>query len=126
MQPDRLQGPHRRLRSHPDDREYREGRTVELERARDMGSSQGSGASDHEAGRRHQSPGWHHFHGRTRARHRHNGLNMERLFIVLLAFIPITVVAEVFGASHVWLFILSALAIIPLAKYIGESTEELS
>jgi Ca2+:H+ antiporter len=51
---------------------------------------------------------------------------MDKLFLVLLVFVPITVAANWVGASPVALFILSALAIVPLAKYIGESTEELA
>ena len=44
----------------------------------------------------------------------------------LLVFIPVTFVAQFLGLSPTILFILSAIAIIPLAKYIGESTEELT
>lgn len=51
---------------------------------------------------------------------------MEKLFLCLLAFVPITVLAEYAGVSSLVVFFLAALAIIPLAKYIGEATEELS
>lgn len=42
---------------------------------------------------------------------------------LLLVFVPITVAAEWSGAPEIALFVLSALAIIPLAGLIGESTE---
>ncbi len=51
---------------------------------------------------------------------------IDKIFSFLLLFIPITVIAEVRHASPLTLFILSALAIIPLAKFIGEATEELA
>ena len=51
---------------------------------------------------------------------------MSRFFLLLLVFVPVTIVAQIMHMPSVWLFAFSALAIIPLAKYIGESTEELS
>lgn len=51
---------------------------------------------------------------------------MDNFFKILLVFVPITLIAYWLGFSPIVLFILSALAIIPLAKYIGESTEELT
>jgi Ca2+:H+ antiporter len=51
---------------------------------------------------------------------------MQYVFITLLLFTPITAAASVFGFSPNVLFFLSALAIVPLAKFIGEATEELS
>jgi Ca2+:H+ antiporter len=51
---------------------------------------------------------------------------MDTFFIVMLAFVPVTLVAHFLGYPPVALFILSALAIIPLAKYLGEATEELA
>lgn len=51
---------------------------------------------------------------------------MEKFFLSLLIFIPASWIAEYLHAPALWLFISSALAIIPLAKYIGESTEELT
>lgn len=51
---------------------------------------------------------------------------MDYLFIALLAFVPLAIGAAFAGASPVIVFFLSALAIVPLAKYIGESTEELA
>ncbi|MEJ0054159.1 MAG: calcium/proton exchanger [bacterium] len=51
---------------------------------------------------------------------------MDRLFLVLLGFVPATAVAYFLHASPVLVFILSAIAIIPLAKYIGTATEELA
>ena len=50
----------------------------------------------------------------------------DKVFYPLLLFVPITFIGEYFGASSVLLFFLSALAIISLAKFIGEATEELS
>jgi Ca2+:H+ antiporter len=51
---------------------------------------------------------------------------MDKFFLGLLVFVPIAVTAQFVGASPLYIFVLSALAIIPLAKYIGEATEELS
>jgi Ca2+:H+ antiporter len=51
---------------------------------------------------------------------------MQTFFIVLLAFVPITIVGSSLGLTSNLLFFLSAIAIIPLAKFIGDATEELS
>ncbi len=51
---------------------------------------------------------------------------MDRLFRGLLLFIPIALAAQFLHFSPVAVFFLSALAIVPLAKFIGEATEELS
>ncbi|HUD02727.1 MAG TPA: calcium/proton exchanger [Candidatus Paceibacterota bacterium] len=51
---------------------------------------------------------------------------MNKLFLGLLLFVPITVLAYTAGVAPTALFFLSALAIVPLAKYIGEATEELA
>ncbi len=51
---------------------------------------------------------------------------MEKVFLWLLVFIPIAALANFFHASATAVFFLSALAIIPLAKYIGQATEELA
>ena len=51
---------------------------------------------------------------------------MDRLFIPLLAFVPIAIGAALAGVSPVIVFFISAIAIVPLAKYIGQSTEELA
>lgn len=48
------------------------------------------------------------------------------MFLGLLVFFPVALVAEYAGTSPLIVFFLAALAIIPLAKYIGEATEELS
>jgi Ca2+:H+ antiporter len=51
----------------------------------------------------------------------------NKIFLTLLLFIPVTLVTEYFHIfSPSTVFFLSALAIIPLAKYIGEATEELT
>jgi len=51
---------------------------------------------------------------------------MNKFFLGLLAFVPITLIAHYAHVSPLVVFFLSALAIIPLAKYIGEATEELA
>ena len=45
----------------------------------------------------------------------------------LLAFIPITIALEFLKPdAHTWIFITSALAIVPLAGLLGEATEQLA
>lgn len=51
---------------------------------------------------------------------------MNTIFLSLLAFVPVALGAEYLHASPIVVFFLAALAIIPLAKYIGESTEHLA
>ena len=51
---------------------------------------------------------------------------IDKILTFLLIFIPVTVAAEIMHASPLIMFVLSALAIIPLAKFIGEATEELT
>jgi Ca2+:H+ antiporter len=51
---------------------------------------------------------------------------VDKIFKLLLIFVPITFVAVFCHASPILMFILSAVAIISLAKFIGEATEELS
>ncbi len=51
---------------------------------------------------------------------------IDKILTFLLVFIPVTVAAEIMHASPLIMFVLSALAIIPLAKFIGEATEELT
>jgi Ca2+:H+ antiporter len=51
---------------------------------------------------------------------------MNIVFIALLAFVPLAIGAVLTGVSPVIVFFLSALAIVPLAKFIGEATEELA
>lgn len=51
---------------------------------------------------------------------------LENTFIVLLIFVPLSLFAEYMHSSPVVIFTLASLAIIPLAKFIGESTEEVS
>lgn len=51
---------------------------------------------------------------------------METAFLVLLVFVPVSIGAHALGVSPVIVFFLSALAVVPLAKFIGESTEELA
>ena len=47
-------------------------------------------------------------------------------FSLLLVFIPVGLVLEVIHASPVWVFVASALAIIPLAGHLGKATEHLA
>ncbi len=51
---------------------------------------------------------------------------MDKLFLWLLAFVPITIIAEYAHVSPLVVFFLAALAIVPLAKFIGEATEVLA
>jgi len=51
---------------------------------------------------------------------------MDGLFRAMLLFVPIAIWASFTETSPVILFFLCALAIVPLAKFIGESTEELA
>lgn len=51
---------------------------------------------------------------------------MDYLFVALLVFVPLAISAAVTGVSPVVLFFLAAFAIIPLAKFISVSTEELA
>lgn len=51
---------------------------------------------------------------------------MNKLFAWLLLFIPVAVGMRYMGVSAVAVFAVSALAIVPLAKYIGEATEQLA
>jgi Ca2+:H+ antiporter len=51
---------------------------------------------------------------------------MDNLFIALLVFVPLAIGAALAGVSPVVLFFLSALAIVPLARFIGRSTEDLA
>jgi Ca2+:H+ antiporter len=51
---------------------------------------------------------------------------LDKIFKTMLIFVPIAVIAHIYNFSPLVIFIVSAVAIIPLAKYIGEATEELS
>lgn len=51
---------------------------------------------------------------------------LEKAFKAFLIFVPLSLFAEYMHYSPIVIFILASLAIIPLAKYIGESTEEIS
>ena len=51
---------------------------------------------------------------------------MNKIFLGLLIFVPVAVVADILHANAALVFFLSALAIVPLAKYIGQATEELA
>jgi Ca2+:H+ antiporter len=51
---------------------------------------------------------------------------LEKIFYGMLILVPVTIIAHILGISEGLVFFLSALAIVPLAKFIGEATEELS
>ncbi|WP_017662566.1 calcium/proton exchanger [Baaleninema simplex] len=48
------------------------------------------------------------------------------IFLALLAFVPISISAEVFEWGDTWIFITAACAIVPLAAWMGAATEELA
>lgn len=50
----------------------------------------------------------------------------DKIFLILLVFFPITLIVYYSHISPLIVFFLAALAIIPLAKYIGEATEEIA
>ena len=49
-----------------------------------------------------------------------------RFLMALLLFIPVSIILHFTGASDVVMFIVSALAIVPLAGFIGIATDELA
>jgi Ca2+:H+ antiporter len=51
---------------------------------------------------------------------------LDKFFIILLGFLPLTLAARFLHFSPIVQFFLSALAIVPLAKFIGDGTEELA
>lgn len=51
---------------------------------------------------------------------------MNRFFVPLLVLIPLALLARFLDWSPLAIFLLSALAIVPVAKFIGDATEELS
>lgn len=51
---------------------------------------------------------------------------MNKIFLVLLIFVPITIIGALLHLSPLILFFISAVSIVPLAKYIGQATEELA
>lgn len=51
---------------------------------------------------------------------------IRKIFFWSLLLVPVTVFAWLFGAPPTTIFFLSGLSIIPLAKYIGDATEELA
>lgn len=53
-------------------------------------------------------------------------MTLNRVLLALLVFAPITIIADWLGAGSVPLFICSAIAIVPLAKFLSDSTEELA
>ncbi len=53
-------------------------------------------------------------------------MNKNQIFALLLAFIPLSLMAEYFHWSETIVFLSAALAIIPLAAYMGEATENIA
>lgn len=51
---------------------------------------------------------------------------MQRFFLGWLAIVPIAIIGHYLHWSHTTVFFLAALAIIPLAKFLGEATEEIA
>jgi Ca2+:H+ antiporter len=51
---------------------------------------------------------------------------LNKIFLYLLALTPLAVLADLAHFSSIVIFIIAALAIIPLAKFLGEATEELA
>lgn len=51
---------------------------------------------------------------------------MQRFFLGSLIIVPIAIIAHYLHWSHTTVFFLAALAIIPLAKFLGEATEEIA
>src|ERR1700712_2901761 len=49
-----------------------------------------------------------------------------RILLLLLLFVPAAIAAELMHASPVTIFVLAALAIVPLSGYLGKATEEIS
>ena len=49
-----------------------------------------------------------------------------RFFLPLLILVPIALVLELLGASHTWIFVTAATALIPLSALLGHATEELA
>lgn len=45
---------------------------------------------------------------------------------ILLGFVPLAVALEVLHAPAVWIFLVSALALLPLAGFMGRATEGLA
>lgn len=51
---------------------------------------------------------------------------MRKVLIALLVFVPISIALEFLHAPPAWVFLAAALAIVPLAGFMGEATEELA
>ena len=44
----------------------------------------------------------------------------------LLILVPVAIILQVIGAGHTWIFITSALALVPLAGLLGDATEQVA
>lgn len=49
-----------------------------------------------------------------------------KILKIMLIFVPVSIIAEFMGLPSTWMFLLAALAIVPLAGLMGEATEEIS
>ncbi len=53
-------------------------------------------------------------------------LNLKNILSVLLLFVPISIAGHFLGWSDQFVFVTSALAIVPLAAWMGTATEEIA
>ncbi len=53
-------------------------------------------------------------------------INKNTIFFILLVFVPISIAAHFWGGSEALIFLSAALAIIPLAAFMGTATEEIA
>jgi Ca2+:H+ antiporter len=63
--------------------------------------------------------------GRLVAEFRHSS-TVNKVFIGMLVFVPLAVLADLLGFTPLLTFVISALAVVPLAKLMSDSTEALS
>jgi len=53
-------------------------------------------------------------------------LKLKKLILLVYLIVPVAILMEIFHASDIHIFIVSGLAIIPLAGLLGKSTEQLA
>lgn len=51
---------------------------------------------------------------------------LDRTFLVLLALVPLALLADAMGAGALTVFLLSGLSLVPLAKFLSDATDELA
>jgi Ca2+:H+ antiporter len=49
-----------------------------------------------------------------------------KILYYLLVLVPVAIVLEIAGAGHTWIFVTSALALVPLAGLLGDATEQVA